>query len=73
MRFISRSGQVRYRLGDQVVDRYLEFVAAGAGRTVSRSSKEAAVILRGDIPAGLRRVLACSCADCRDAAADRAE
>jgi hypothetical protein len=25
------------------------------------------------IPVGLRRVLACSCADCRDAAAHRAE
>jgi hypothetical protein len=35
--------------------------------------KEAAVILRRGIPAGLRRVLACSCADCRDAAAHRAE
>jgi len=27
VRFVSSSGQVRYRLGDQLVDRYLEFVA----------------------------------------------
>jgi integrase/recombinase XerD len=27
VRFVSGSGQVRYRLGDQLVDRYLEFVA----------------------------------------------
>ena len=27
VRFASGSGQVRYRLGDRVVDRYLEFVA----------------------------------------------
>jgi integrase/recombinase XerD len=27
VRFLSGSGQVRYRLGDQLVDRYLEFVA----------------------------------------------
>jgi hypothetical protein len=26
-RFVSGSGQVRYRLGDRLVDRYLEFVA----------------------------------------------
>ena len=26
-RFVSDSGQVRYRLGDRLVDRYLEFVA----------------------------------------------
>ena len=26
-RFVSGSGQVRYRLGDGLVDRYLEFVA----------------------------------------------
>ena len=39
----------------------------------SRSWTEAAVILRRGILVGLRRVLACSCADCRDAAAHRAE
>lgn len=45
-----------------------------SGRAVSRSWKQAAVILvRRGIPVGLRRVLACSCADCRDAAAHRAE
>src|SRR2546423_5541966 len=27
VRFVSGSGQVRYRLGDQLADRYLEFVA----------------------------------------------
>jgi hypothetical protein len=27
VRFVSGSGQVRYRLGDRLVDRYLEFVA----------------------------------------------
>ena len=27
MRFVSESGQVRYRLGERLVDRYLEFVA----------------------------------------------
>jgi hypothetical protein len=27
VRFVSGSGQVRYRLGDKLVDRYLEFVA----------------------------------------------
>ena len=27
VRFVSGSGQVRYRLGDGLVDRYLEFVA----------------------------------------------
>ena len=27
VRFVSGSGQVRYRLGERVVDRYLEFVA----------------------------------------------
>jgi integrase/recombinase XerD len=27
VRFVSRSGQVRYRLGERLVDRYLEFVA----------------------------------------------
>ena len=27
VRFMSGSGQVRYRLGDQLIDRYLEFVA----------------------------------------------
>ena len=26
-RFVSGSGQVRFRLGDRLVDRYLEFVA----------------------------------------------
>jgi hypothetical protein len=26
-RFVSGSGQVRYRLGERLVDRYLEFVA----------------------------------------------
>jgi hypothetical protein len=31
------------------------------------------ILLRRGIPVGLRRVLACSCADCRDAAAHRAE
>ena len=30
VRFVSGSGQVRYRLGGRLVDRYLEFVAAGA-------------------------------------------
>ncbi len=27
VRFVSGSGQVRYRLGERLVDRYLEFVA----------------------------------------------
>jgi hypothetical protein len=27
VRFVSSSGQVRYRLGDGLVDRYLDFVA----------------------------------------------
>jgi len=27
VRLVSGSGQVRYRLGDRLVDRYLEFVA----------------------------------------------
>jgi hypothetical protein len=27
VRFVSRSGEVRYRLGERLVDRYLEFVA----------------------------------------------
>jgi hypothetical protein len=30
VRFVSGSGQVRYRLGERLVDRYLEFVAACA-------------------------------------------
>jgi hypothetical protein len=30
---MSGSGQVRYSLGDRLVDRYLEFVAAVTGRT----------------------------------------
>ena len=30
VRSTDRSGQVRYRLGDQLVDRYLEFVAGRA-------------------------------------------
>jgi hypothetical protein len=29
VRFVSGSGQARYRLGDRLVDRYLEFVAGG--------------------------------------------
>jgi hypothetical protein len=29
-RFVSGSGQVRYRLGDRLVDRYLEFVTASS-------------------------------------------
>ena len=46
----------------------------GSGQAASRSWTEAAMILlRRGIPVGLRRVLACSCADCRDAAAHRAE
>ena len=46
----------------------------GSGQAASRSWTEAAMILlRWGIPVGLRRVLACSCADCRDAAAHRAE
>jgi hypothetical protein len=45
-----------------------------SGRAASRSWTQAAMILlRRGIPVGLRRVLACSCADCRDAAAHRAE
>ena len=28
VRFVSGSGQVRYRLGDRLVDRYLEFMAS---------------------------------------------
>jgi hypothetical protein len=41
--FVSGSGQVRYRLGDRLVDRYVEFVAyrgsPGSGGGISAGSR----------------------------------
>ena len=42
-RFVSGSGQVRYRLGDRLVDRYLEFVA---GRCKPNTLRAAAFDLK---------------------------
>ena len=36
-RFVSGPGQVRYRLGDRLVDRYLEFVAGRCGPNTLRA------------------------------------
>jgi hypothetical protein len=43
VRFVSASGQVRYRLGDRLADRYLEFVA-GRSRVLRRSSRRGATV-----------------------------
>jgi hypothetical protein len=36
VRSVARSGEARYRLGDRLVDRYLEFVS-GCARAVRRN------------------------------------
>ena len=39
VRFVSGSGQVRYRLGDRLVDRYLSSWRAGAGDVCGQPGK----------------------------------
>ena len=53
VRFVSGSGQVRYRLGDRLVDRYLEFVA-GPVPVMSAGNRGEGVFAAARTASGLR-------------------
>jgi hypothetical protein len=62
VRFVSGSGQVRYRLGDRLADRYLEFVAGRCRpntlRAVAFDLKAFFTVIEKDPLEGVARVCA---------------